>query len=70
MSATEVVADVAVIGGTGFYAFLEDASDGVEQHAVTTPYGDPSAPVASAPSPGGAWRSCRGTARTTTSRRT
>ena len=35
-------ADVAVIGGTGFYAFLEDA----EEHAVTTPYGDPSAPVA------------------------
>ncbi|QIG43568.1 S-methyl-5'-thioadenosine phosphorylase [Nocardioides anomalus] len=36
------VADVAVIGGTGFYSFLEDA----EEHAVTTPYGDPSAPVA------------------------
>jgi 5'-methylthioadenosine phosphorylase len=36
------VADVAVIGGTGFYSFLSDA----EEHAVTTPYGDPSAPVA------------------------
>ena len=36
------VADVAVIGGTGFYAFLDDA----HEHAVTTPYGDPSAPVA------------------------
>ena len=36
------VADVAVIGGTGFYSFLADA----EEHAVTTPYGDPSAPVA------------------------
>jgi 5'-methylthioadenosine phosphorylase len=35
-------ADVAVIGGTGFYSFLEDA----EEHAVTTPYGEPSAPVA------------------------
>jgi 5'-methylthioadenosine phosphorylase len=35
-------ADVAVIGGTGFYAFL----DAAEEHAVTTPYGDPSAPVA------------------------
>jgi 5'-methylthioadenosine phosphorylase len=35
-------AEVAVIGGTGFYAFLDDA----EEHAVTTPYGDPSAPVA------------------------
>jgi 5'-methylthioadenosine phosphorylase len=39
-------ADVAVIGGTGFYSFLEDSPDGVEEHAVTTPYGDPSAPVA------------------------
>jgi len=36
------LADVAVIGGSGFYAFVEDA----EEHAVTTPYGDPSAPVA------------------------
>jgi 5'-methylthioadenosine phosphorylase len=36
------VADVAVIGGTGFYSFLSDA----EEHAVTTPYGEPSAPVA------------------------
>jgi 5'-methylthioadenosine phosphorylase len=35
-------ADVAVIGGTGFYSFLDDA----EEHVVTTPYGDPSAPVA------------------------
>jgi len=31
-----------VIGGTGFYAFLDDA----QEHAVETPYGDPSAPVA------------------------
>jgi len=36
------VADVAVIGGTGFYSFLDDT----EAHAVSTPYGDPSAPVA------------------------
>lgn len=36
------VADVAVIGGTGFYSFLDDP----EEHAVTTPYGEPSAPVA------------------------
>jgi 5'-methylthioadenosine phosphorylase len=35
------VADVAVIGGTGFYSFLDDA----EEHAVDTPYGAPSAPV-------------------------
>jgi 5'-methylthioadenosine phosphorylase len=34
-------ADIAVIGGTGFYSFLEDA----EQHPLTTPYGDPSGPV-------------------------
>ena len=40
------VADVAVIGGTGFYSFLEASPDGIEEHAVTTPYGDPSAPVA------------------------
>jgi 5'-methylthioadenosine phosphorylase len=35
-------ADVAVIGGTGFYAFL----DAPTHHEVSTPYGDPSAPVA------------------------
>lgn len=34
-------ADVAVIGGTGFYSFLDDA----EEHVVETPYGAPSAPV-------------------------
>ncbi len=33
---------IAVIGGSGFYEFLEDPST-VE---VTTPYGDPSAPIA------------------------
>jgi len=32
---------VAVIGGTGFYAFLQDP----EEYAVETPYGEPSAPV-------------------------
>jgi 5'-methylthioadenosine phosphorylase len=35
-------AAVAVIGGAGFYVVLDDATD-VE---VTTPYGDPSAPLA------------------------
>lgn len=35
-------ADIGVIGGTGFYSFIQDA----EEHAVATPYGDPSAPVA------------------------
>jgi 5'-methylthioadenosine phosphorylase len=34
-------AEVAVIGGSGFYSFLEDA----EPQDVTTPYGDPSGPV-------------------------
>ncbi|MFC7359164.1 S-methyl-5'-thioadenosine phosphorylase [Nocardioides astragali] len=35
-------ADVAVIGGSGFYSFLPDPTE----HVVTTPYGDPSAPIA------------------------
>jgi 5'-methylthioadenosine phosphorylase len=35
-------AEVAVIGGSGFYSFLPDATE----HAVPTPYGDTSAPVA------------------------
>jgi 5'-methylthioadenosine phosphorylase len=39
------VAEVAVIGGTGFYSFLDDSGDIVEEVAVTTPYGEPSAPV-------------------------
>lgn len=39
--ATVTTARVAVIGGTGFYSFLDDARE-VE---VPTPYGDPSAPV-------------------------
>ncbi len=34
-------ADVAVIGGSGFYSFLEDP----ETRVVETPYGAPSAPV-------------------------
>ena len=37
----QAIADIAVIGGTGFYSFLDDPVE----HAVTTPYGDPSAPV-------------------------
>jgi 5'-methylthioadenosine phosphorylase len=35
-------ADVAVIGGSGFYSFLDDP----ESVEVSTPYGDPSSPVA------------------------
>lgn len=34
-------ADIAVIGGSGFYSFLDDA----EQHTVSTPYGEPSGPI-------------------------
>lgn len=39
---TTTQAEIAVIGGTGFYSFLKDP----EQHPVETPYGDPSAPIA------------------------
>lgn len=35
------IADVAVIGGSGFYSFLSDAAE----HEVETPYGKPSAPI-------------------------
>jgi 5'-methylthioadenosine phosphorylase len=38
---SEPLADVAVIGGSGFYTFIDDP----EQHQVETPYGAPSAPV-------------------------
>lgn len=34
-------AEIGVFGGSGFYSFVE----GLTEHAVTTPYGDPSAPV-------------------------
>lgn len=43
MSAAQAdVADIAVIGGSGFYSFLPDP----RVHAIDTPYGPPSAPVA------------------------
>ena len=35
-------AELGVFGGSGFYAFL----DGVEEHTVETPFGDPSDKVA------------------------
>lgn len=38
---SEASAEVAVIGGSGFYSFLDDP----QQHVVQTPYGPPSAPV-------------------------
>src|SRR5215217_335122 len=39
------IAEVAVIGGTGFYSFLDD----YEEYTVETPYGAPSAPIAVGP---------------------
>ena len=42
MTALDQTADIAVIGGTGFYSFLEDPTD----HPVETPYGAPSGPIA------------------------
>jgi 5'-methylthioadenosine phosphorylase len=39
------IAEVAVIGGSGFYALFDRSADGVQQLALSTPYGDPSAPV-------------------------
>ncbi|MBS42268.1 MAG: S-methyl-5'-thioadenosine phosphorylase [Nocardioides sp.] len=42
MSAGTPTAEVAVIGGSGFYSFLDD----VEEVEVETPYGAPSAPIA------------------------
>ena len=41
MTSLEPVAEVAVIGGSGFYTFLDDP----DQHQVETPYGARSAPV-------------------------
>ena len=38
---TDARAEVAIIGGTGFYRFLEDA----ESVEVETPFGEPSAPI-------------------------
>lgn len=38
---SETLADVAVIGGTGFYSFLSDALE----HEVDTPFGAPSASI-------------------------
>jgi 5'-methylthioadenosine phosphorylase len=42
---TSPLADVAVIGGSGFYSFLDDA----EARTLDTPYGAPSTPVAVGP---------------------
>ena len=61
------LADVAVIGGTGFYSFLDDAEEHAVDDAVRRPVG---AGRGRRPWPAGGWRSCRGTAGTTTSRRT
>lgn len=37
-------AEIGVIGGSGLYAFLDDAHD-VDEITISTPYGDPSGPV-------------------------
>jgi 5'-methylthioadenosine phosphorylase len=42
MGPLDVVPTVGILGGSGFYSFLDDA----EEVQVPTPYGDPSAPVA------------------------
>ncbi|GAA2082343.1 S-methyl-5'-thioadenosine phosphorylase [Actinomadura alba] len=42
MTTSQFVAEVGVIGGSGFYSFLDD----VEEITVDTPYGPPSDPVA------------------------
>ena len=60
------VADIGVIGGSGFYEFLTDA----EEVRVETPFGEPSEPCSSARWRAAGWRSCPGTAATTGSRRT
>lgn len=41
-TADRPLAEVAVIGGSGFYSFVENP----RQITVTTPYGDPSGPIA------------------------
>ncbi len=41
MTTSPALADLAVIGGSGFYDFLDDA----ERVPVSTPYGDPSEPL-------------------------
>jgi 5'-methylthioadenosine phosphorylase len=38
----DLLAEIGVLGGSGFYSFLDD----VEESSIETPYGSPSAPVA------------------------
>ena len=59
-------AEIGVFGGSGFYAFLDEP----EEVSVETPYGAPSAPITIGTIGERRSRSCRGTARTTSSRRT
>jgi 5'-methylthioadenosine phosphorylase len=44
MSYSGPVADVGVIGGSGFYAFFDDAA-GADEVEVETPFGSPSGPL-------------------------
>src|ERR1700754_73078 len=45
------LAEIAVVGGSGFYEFLEDA----EEVAVDTPFGAPSDPITVGEVPGRRW---------------
>ena len=60
--AMSTVADVAVIGGSGFYAFLEDAEEHVVDDAVRRPVGTGRGRHGGRAA---GWRSCRGTGRST-----
>src|SRR5437773_1963812 len=53
------LAELAVIGGSGFYEFLEDAAE----VTIDTPFGAPSDPVTVGEVAGAGWRSCPATAR-------
>ena len=59
-------AEVGVIGGSGFYSFLDDA----REVRVETPFGEPSGTRSSARSTAARWRSCHATGVTTGCRRT
>ena len=61
------VADVAVIGGTGFYSFLDDPERAPRRDAVRRPVGAGRGRHGRRPA---RWRSCPGTAATTSTRRT
>lgn len=65
-SASQPAAEIGVIGGSGFYSFLDD----IEEVRVETPYGPPSDPIAIGELAGRRVAFVPGTAATTGSRRT